>query len=456
MTASIEQHISAVDAFTLTLERDPLLRATIVAVAVFDRAPDWTTLRRRIDRASRLAPRFREKLISVPLGLAPPRWVVDEDFDLSLHLRRVRVPDGGDMGDVLDIARTAGLTSFDHDRALWEFTLVEGLPDERAALVMKLHHALTDGVGGIEIAAHVVDLEREPAGRPSMPPAPVPRDHGLLEVVGDTIDHHRRRVAEAGAGLARVAPGLMRDWATDPLRAASTTFETARAVARFVRPVTRTASPIMSGRRPLRHYEQLDVELAPLADAAHAVGGTLNDAFLAGVAGGMRRYHEHHFALIDHLVVSMPINVRRDGDEIGGNRVTVERFDLPVAEADPARRMVEIGRICRQLRADPAIPYSDAISSVLNLLPVEATAGMLKHVDLLASNVPGFGDDVFIGGALLESFHVFGATLGSAANITLMSYRGTCHIGINTDSGAVLDPDVLSDCLRAGFAELTG
>ena len=118
--------------------------------------------------------------------------------------------------------------------------------------------------------------------------------------------------------------------------------------------------------------------------------------------------------------------------------------------------MVEIGRICRELRHDPAIPWSEAVSSVLNLLPVDVTAGMLKHVDLLASNVAGFGDEVFIGGALLESFHVFGATLGSAANITLMSYRDTCHLGINTDSGAVLDPDTFLDCLREGFAEVTG
>ena len=456
MAEPIEQHISPVDAFTLTLERDPLLRATIVAVAAFDRPPDWDTLRHRIDRASRLAPRFREKLITVPFGLAPQRWVVDENFDLSLHLHRMRVPDGGDLREVLDVARAAGLTAFDHDRPLWEFTLVEGLPDGRAALVMKLHHALTDGVGGIEIAAHVVDLEREPATRASMPPAPAPRDHGLLEVVGDTVDHHRRRLTDAGEDLLRSAPGMLRDWATDPIGTATSTVDTVRAVARFVRPVTRTASPVMSGRRPLRHYDQLDVDLAGLAEAAHAVGGTLNDAFLAGIAGGMRRYHEHHFALVDHLVVSMPISVRREGDDIGGNRVTVERFDLPVAEADPARRMVEIGRICRELRHDPAIPWSEAVSSVLNLLPVDVTAGMLKHVDLLASNVAGFGDEVFIGGALLESFHVFGATLGSAANITLMSYRDTCHLGINTDSGAVLDPDTFLDCLREGFAEVTG
>ena len=145
MAEPIEQHISPVDAFTLTLERDPLLRATIVAVAALTvrrtgtRSGTGSTARHAWRRV------FREKLITVPFGLAPQRWVVDENFDLSLHLHRMRVPDGGGLREVLDVARAAGLTAFDDDRPLWEFTLVEGLPDGRAALVMKLHHALTTG-----------------------------------------------------------------------------------------------------------------------------------------------------------------------------------------------------------------------------------------------------------------------------------------------------------------------
>ena len=120
----------------------------------------------------------------------------------------------------------------------------------------------------------------------------------------------------------------------------------------------------------------------------------------------------------------------------------------------PRRRTERIGRICRSLRHDRAIPYASAIAGALNLLPVDVTAGMLKHVDLLASNVPGFPAEVFMGGAALESFHVFGATLGSAANITLMSYNGTCNIGLSTDSGAVTDPDAFRTSMIEGFDEV--
>ncbi len=454
MGDTLEDHINPVDAFTVTLERDPLLRATIVAVATFDRSPDWDILVDRIDRATRLVPRFRQKLVTVPMGLAPPRWIVDPNFDLSLHLRRVRVHRGGGIAAVLDLARAAALTAFDHDRPLWEFTLVEGLPGKKSALVMKLHHALTDGVGGIEIAAHVVDLTEEPSRLGPMPAAPAPGEHGLVDLVTDTLGYHMRRVADAGTEVRRALPHTVRHGMAHPAAAVSDGVTTALAIARFVRPVTSTSSPIMTERRPLRDVSYFDVPFAELSAAAHRLDATLNDAFLAGIAGGMRRYHERHLALVDHLRVSMPINVREEGDAPGGNRVTIERFELPVGISDPRRRMERIRQICRTLREDRAIPYASAIAGVLNLLPVDVTGGMLKHVDLLASNVPGFPTRVFMGGAALESFHVFGATLGSAANVTLMSYDGTCHIGVSTDSGAVTDPDVFRDSLREGFDEV--
>ncbi len=454
MGDTLEDHIGPVDAFTVTLERDPLLRATIVAVATFDRAPDWDVLVDRIDRATRLVPRFRQKLVTVPWGLAPPRWIVDPDFDLSLHLHRVRVHRGGGMPAVLQLARSAGLTSFDHGRPLWEFTLVEGLPSKRAALIMKLHHALTDGVGGIEIAAHVVDLEREPDTPGPMPPAPVAREHDVVELVTDTIGYHLRRAADAGDELRRAIPHTLRHGIARPVETVTDGVNTALAIARFVRPVTVTSSPVMTERRPLRDFSSFDVDFDDLSAAAHRMDATLNDAFLAGIAGGMRRYHERHLALVDHLRVSMPVNVRKAGDAPGGNRVTIERFELPVGITDARRRTERIRAICRSLREDRAIPYASAIAGALNLLPVDVTAGMLKHVDLLASNVPGFPSQVFMGGAALESFHVFGATLGSAANITLMSYNGTCNIGLSTDSGAVTDPDAFRESMIEGFDEV--
>ena len=448
-----EAHVSEVDAFTMQLERDPLLRSTIVAVALYDCAPDWQVLNERIDRATRLSPAFREKLVSSPWRLAPPRWVVDPDFDLSWHLRRARVPESCGMPAVLTFARNAGMAAFDHDRPLWEFTLLEGLPEGRSALVMKVHHSLTDGIGGIQIAAHVVDLERAPAHLGPLPDAPAAQQHGPLDALVDAASYNLRRTAGTARDLARALPRGVASL-RHPFAAAGDAASTTRSIARFVRPVLTTESPVMTQRRLQWSYQTFDVPLDPLRQAARTIDGTINDGFLGGITGGLRRYHEHHGSTVEHLRVAMPISVRTEHDPEGGNNVTLMRFEIPVDISDPVERMTIIDELCGRLRADRAIPYSNAIAGALNLLPVSVTGGMLKHIDFLASNVPGFAADVYVGGARLDAFYAFGPTLGSAANITLMSYSAICHIGINTDAGAIPDPDVFVRCLREGFDEV--
>jgi len=447
-------HVSDSDAFTLALERDPGLRATIVAVASLDRAPDWERLVDRLDRATRTLPTFRQRLVPSPLRLATPRWVTDPDFDLAWHLRRIAVPEGGGPDAVLEIARASAMAAFDPARPLWTFTLVEGLADGSAALVLKVHHALTDGIGGVQIAAHVVDLDRAGVDLGPPPPAPEPERTSPLGDLAEALGHDARRVAGAASGALRTFPATALAAARDPLGAASGAVADARSVLRMVRPVTDTRSPVMRDRSLVRHLERVDVPMPYLRQAADRIGGTLNDAFVGGLAGGLRRYHEHHGTSVDSLRVTMPISVRADDDEIGGNHVTLVRFDLPVGIEHPQERMWRIHEICREQRAERGIDRSEAIAAALNLLPVSVTGGMLRHVDLLASNVPGLPGEVFLAGAKVIGFHAYGATLGSAANITLMSYAGTACIGVNTDAAAVPDPSVFAHCLRQGFAEL--
>ena len=455
MSEELPSHLSDADTFTLQLERDPMLRSTIVAIATFDRTPKWAVLTDRIERASRLSPRFRMKLEPSALQLAPPRWVVDPEFDLRWHLRRARLPAHSGRDGLLEMARNTGMEAFDHDRPLWVFTLVEGLPDGRAALLMKVHHSLTDGIGGIQIAAHVIDLQREPADQGPMPDPPESAARGPLDAVAEPIGFQVGRALGTGADLARRLPGAAARAALRPVGTVGDAIDTTLAIANFVRPVLQPRSTVMTGRSLRWRYDELDVPFHELHDAARRVDCTLNDAFLSGIAGGMRRYHQHHGARVDQLRLTMPLSVRRPGEPEGGNRVTLVRFDLPVGHVNPGVRTVEIDRETHRVRADPAIPFSNLIASMLNLLPITVTGSMLKHVDLLASDVPGFRDEVFVGGARLESFHAFGPTLGSAVNFTLMSYVDTCHIGINTDQGAIPDPEVFLECLAEGFAEVT-
>lgn len=454
MVDAVQTHVRETDAFTLRMESDPLLRSTITAITLFDQVPDWSVLVDRMERATRLVPSFRAKLVSSPLGLAPPGWEIDRDFDLSWHLRHVDAPAPHTVDTVLEMARVAGMSAFDPARPLWEFTLVSGLEGDRAALVMKVHHALTDGIGGIELAAHVVDVEREPADLGPMPELPESMPHGGPARLGESLGFELSRWRRTTMSLLGAAPGAVVQLVRHPLQTAATVADTASSIARFVRPLSTTLSPVMTERELHWNLRTLDVPFADLRAAGRSTGGTLNDAFLAAITGGLRRYHEHHASVVPTLRVTMPISTRRPDDPEGGNRVTLVRFEVPVAVSDPGARMREIGRSSARLRHEPALPYSEAVAGVLNLLPTSFTGGMLKHVDFLASNVPGFPTPVFLGGAKVERFYPFGPTIGASANVTLMSYADTCHVGVTMDHGAVPDPDVFLGCLEEGFEEV--
>ena len=457
-----EAHLRQSDAFAWNMERDPLLRSTIVAVATFDQVPDWDQLVDRMERATRLSPNFRRRLVPSPLKLAPPRFLFDPDFELGWHLRRVTAPAPHTLATVLDFARTAGMAAFDPARPLWECTLVDGLVDGRAALVLKVHHSLTDGIGGIQIAQHIVDLQAEPTDPGPMPRLPHPPRHdgpagpAALAGVFEALTWDLTNVV--GVGLRRLAglPGDAVRAALHPRHALAGMIDDVRSIAEFVRPVTNTLSPVMTQRRLSWHYAVLECSTTDLKRAGHGAGGSLNDAFIGGVTGGLRRYHEEFDQRVDRLRLTMPISLRTSGDAEGGNRVTIVRFDVPVGVEDPVVRMKEIGQICSRQRHEPAVAYSEAIAGILNLAPTAVVGGMLKHVDFLASNVPGLTDTVWLAGAQLEGFYAFGPTLGASANVTLMSYGDTCCVGVNVDTGAVADPDLFLDCLAAGFTEVLG
>jgi len=198
----------------------------------------------------------------------------------------------------------------------------------------------------------------------------------------------------------------------------------------------------------------LDVPLGQLKAAGATAGGSINDGFLAGVLGGLRRYHDIHGARAEKLRVTLPISIRTAADPIGGNRITLQRFAVPVGLADPAERIAAIGLCCRAARDERSLPLTNAIAGALNLLPPGAVGGMLKHVDFVASDVPGFGFPVYLAGAQMTGYFAFGPTTGTAFNVTLLSYNGTCHVGLTVDTDAIVDTDVFMRCLQEGFDEV--
>lgn len=442
-------HMRNSDAFSWYMERDPALRSTIVTVLSLDGRPDRDRLTARAHRLTRELPMFRQRVVEPPWRLATPRWVVDGGFDLSWHLRWLSLPG---WGDVMEHARRDAMTAFDPARPLWKVTVIDGLPDGRAAVVMKLHHALTDGVGGMELALRLFDLQPD-ADEPPMPDPPLAEALGTVDLVREAIVDDLRRAVGIGARAVKGVPaslGALRS----PLRSARRAADLATSVLRTIQPVRHAGSPLMTDRELGRHLATLEVPTAALRAAAKAAGGTLNDAFMAAIAGGLVRYHDHHDTPLDRLRVTLPINLRTADDPAGGNRITLQRFDLPTTEPDVMARMRAIHDICHRAMAEPAVPLTDAIAGSLNLLPSGVVGSMLKHVDVVASNVPGFPFPVFLAGAPVRSYHAFGPTIGASLNVTLLSYHETCFMGITVDTAAVPDVDVLLHCLQAGLDEV--
>ena len=441
------------DAFALGMEADARLRSTVVSIVMLDRSPDWDVLVDRFERVSRLMPMFRQR-VAPTLPPAPPRWVYDADFDLRFHLRRVVAPPPGTLDTVLEMARNAEMAEFDHARPMWTVTLVEGLADDAAALLVKMHHSLADGIGALQVSTLVFDLEPEPADLGPLPPVPTAEAGGPFEgprrALGYDVALAGRLLRGATVGGAKAVVGGIRH----PRTAVRSTVETTASVYRTVRPINKTSSPIMKDRRMVRELGVHEVPLAELKAAGKLAGGKLNDAFLAGVTGGLRRYHERHSATVEDLHVTMPISIRSEGDAEGGNRITLMRFEVPAGIRDPAQRIKKIHAAAGKARREPSLPLTQAIAGGLNLLPRWYIAAILRHVDFLASDVPGLPVPVWVGGAEVTMQYAFGPTIGAGVNVTLFTYRDTCALGINVDSGAVPDFTVFHECLVAGFEEV--
>ena len=441
------------DAFLWYMEDDPLLRSTILAITLLEGTPDWEYLRARMDRASRALPMFRQRVQPPPWRLGPPWRTPAPDFDLDYHLRRIQAPHPADWRGVLDFAQISLMAAFDRDRPLWEFTLIEGLDGGRSAFVTKLHHCLADGIAGVQIAALVVDADASmPASEPLGPLPPVdPRKAGdlLAASVADNAEQAARLAARAAQGAVPATLHALRH----PRTAATDAWATGTSVARMVQPVTDTLSPILTARSMGRRFETVEVPMADVCRATASLDCTVNDVFLAALTGGLRRYHERHGATVTDLRMGLPLNLRHEG-EFGGNHVAIVRFPVPVGDPDPARRIEETRRTVHAWRNTPAHRVTEGIAFALNLAPRGAIGAMLKHVDFLASNVPGFDVPVFVAGSRVLAYYPFGPAFGAAVNATLMSYAGTCYIGLDADTAALPDSDVFAACVQEGFDEV--
>lgn len=461
MASTIEQRMGAFDAVMWNVEEDPVLRSVIIAVLVLDKAPDIETATDRIERMTLSVPKLRQRVIGNPVSMVPPRWEVDPNFDLMYHLRWVAAPrKDRSLRPAMTLAQTMAEQDFDRKRPLWEMTLMTGLPKGRAALVVKIHHSITDGMGGLTMAAALLDLAREPsADLGDKPAAPTSDVLGLSKRLTSGVAFEAKRFAttsrSAVTGLGSLAVRAVKD----PVSTATDAASFAQSAARLLAPASVPESPIMTERSLSGYFDVLECEFDDLKRAAKSNGGTFNDAFMTVVARGLSAYHVRHGARVDGLRVNMPINTRTDSDDAnGGNRWVPARVVIPVDVDDPAEHMRTLHPVLKQARTEPALMLSDQVYRLLVRMPTAAStalsAGLMKGTDVAATNLPGPPLPVYFAGAQVEQMLPFAPRGGAALNVAMMTFNGKAQFAINIDERAVPDPENLVADLQSALDDV--
>ncbi|MFZ0712846.1 wax ester/triacylglycerol synthase family O-acyltransferase [Mycobacterium sp.] len=436
-------------------EANPRTRSGIMALEILDTTPDWERFRVRFENASRRALRLRQKVVVPTLPTAAPRWVVDPDFNLDYHVRRMRVSEPGTLRQVFDLAELMLQSPLDIARPLWTATLIEGLSDGKAATLLHLSHAVADGVGSVEMFSHIYDLERDAAPQPT-PDQPIPQDLTANDLMREGFNHLAANVVYGAGGVLWGAASMVGRAVANPGKAVSGVFNYARSGTRVV---SRAAepSPLLRRRSLTTRSEAIDIPLSDLHRAAKAGGGSINDAYLAGLSGALGRYHAALGVPISTLPMAVPVSLRAESDAAGGNRFTGVNLAAPIGTADPVARMQKIRLQMTQRRDEPAMDIIGSIAPVLSVLPrplLESMTASVVGSDVQASNVPVYPGDTFLVGAKVLRQYGIGPLPGVAMMVVLISRGGHCTITTRYDRASIRDEALWARCLLEGFNEV--
>jgi len=452
-----DAELSPMDVLMLKGDADPHTRSIITGVLTLATAPDWTRVVKAFERASLEVPRMRQRVLLSRLPGSAPEWQPDPEFDIGYHVRRIGSAQGAGMAEVLDLAATLSTAPLDPARPLWEATLIDGLPGGEAVLVLRAHHALTDGMGAVEVLAALIDLD--PAGD---------RPTEAAIAGGDALSPDAQ-------GLRGLPRALTTQWRTATRRAvqlshagskfASEPRRTAHATVAMVDSLRRVAgrpaaepSQLLRERSRRRSFRMVEIPLVDLRTVSKGSDCTINDAYLAAVLGGFRRYHEAMGVTVEDVPLALPINTRAASNTAAGNHISVGRMAGPATTVDPVARMKQVHDLVDTLRSEPAVGAIEAVADVLQHVPSPlAIFGMTTHaqqVDLHASNVAGAPFPVFLAGVLVTSMVPFGPLTGVPVMTVLLSYDGVCRIGLTMDPAAVTEPDLFARCVDEALEEL--
>ncbi len=450
--------LTSVDAGFLHMEEDGA-HMHIGALGVFEGPPpSIAAFRAHIDARLPQLPRYRQRVQVMPLGTGRPLWVEDSGFRLDYHVRHTALPAPGTQRELLNLVDRVIGQRLDRSKPLWEMWLVEGLENGRWAIVAKTHHAMIDGVSGVDLMTVLFDLTPDVVDEP--PPAwtaqPTP---GSVDLLTAGVQGLVRNVVELSTrGLSM---------AVHPKEAVRSTVDAVGALAEAAKPLVAAAPRTLLNQKPGPHRSVAIVDTA-LSDyklvKAASGGATVNDVVLTAVAGALGRFLAGRGMDTDDLELRacVPVSLRAESRKGAlGNDIAIMTAPLPVGTRDPRARLAKVRESMEHLKSSKQAEGAKVLTSLENALPpaMLARASRLgfssRLYNLLVTNVPGPQIPIYLLGRQLEELVplAFLAPEHTLA-IGIMSYHGHVTYGLIADADNLPDLDVLARYLEESLAEL--
>jgi WS/DGAT/MGAT family acyltransferase len=432
----------------------------VASVMIFEGPPPpYDELLEAIDRRLGLVPRYRQRLAFVPLGQGRPRWVDDPHLNLRYHVRATALPDPGSEQQLKELAGRVFAQPLDRDKPLWEIWLVEGLEGDRFAMLAKTHHALVDGISGVDIMSVLFDTSPEPAAPTDTGdrwlPRPLPSPAQLL---GEAIVERATIPAE----LARSVRAVFRG----PRRVAEGLRDAAVGVGAMAWAGLNPAPPTPYNRSigPHRRFTWVRADLKDLKAIKNELGGTVNDVVLATIAGALGKHLRRRGQNTDgvELKAMVPVSVRADVERGAlGNRVAAMMAPLPVWCQEPVARLDIVRDQLKGLKSGGQAVGAQVLTDLSGFAPptVMGQASRLmarqRFFNVVVTNVPGPQIPLYLAGRRLEDpFPMVPLAKNQALGVALLSYAGRINFGLVGDYDLMWDLDDFADDVRESLAEL--
>jgi diacylglycerol O-acyltransferase / wax synthase len=450
--------LKAVDASFLSNESSSS-HMHIGAILIFEGPPPrYVDLLEHVRGRLSKVPRFRQRLAVPPLEAGRPLWADDVNFNLSYHVRHTALPAPGGEEQLMRLAGRVFSQQLDRSKPLWEMWLVQGLESDRFALLTKTHHAMVDGIAGVDIATVLFDLEPVPEPPPvedTWRPAPYP----------STVDLIARGVSDAVATPLRLAEQAV-EVVRHPEGAARRVAEAVEGVSEVVAAFADPAPDVPLNREigPHRRFVFTRSELATFKRIKDALGGTVNDVVLTVVTGALRRWLHGRGIRTEGLELRalVPVSIRGQ-DERGnvGNELAVMRGPLPVYLEDPVRRLRVVSEQMEGLKRSKQALGAEVISRFNDFAPptLLAQASRINFstrlFNMIVTNVPGPQIPLYVlGRELQDVFPVAFLPENHALAVAIMSYNGSVGFGLLADYDSMEDIEVIAEGLEESLAEL--